>query len=155
IRILELIRRDDTLRARSAAAAWVERVPFNLANGQLFFVDVRQNAAGCLAVEADAWNNPVAAAVLSRPARRLVVDVVIPGRRIWMGREGHGHQESGTPCPASTHTYSHAKLAASARPAAPAAAIVEPTANAGDKATIGTSAPQKIAPPQNSLANAP
>src|SRR5207245_3487671 len=69
---------DDALRARTAAAAGMERIAFDLANRQLFFVDVRQDAAGRFAVEADARNDPVVPAILLGPTRRLEVDVIVP-----------------------------------------------------------------------------
>ena len=84
IRILELVRRDDALGAGAAAAARVQRIAFDLADGQLLLVDVGEDAAGRLAVEADARNDPVVPAVLLRPARRLEVDVVVPLGRVGM-----------------------------------------------------------------------
>ena len=44
--IFELIRRDDALRAGAAAAAGVKRIAFDLADRQLIFVDVGEDAAG-------------------------------------------------------------------------------------------------------------
>jgi hypothetical protein len=89
IGIVELIRSDDALRTGAAAAAGMERVAFDLANRQRVLVDVGENAARRLAVEANARNDPVAPAILPGPTGRLVVDVVVPLRRIRMCREGH------------------------------------------------------------------
>ena len=87
IGILELVRRDDALGAGAAAAARMHRVAFDLADVQRLLVDVREDAARRLAVEADARNDPVAAPVLLRPARRLEVDVVVPLGRIGVRSE--------------------------------------------------------------------
>src|SRR5690606_27513479 len=62
IRILELVGRDDALGAGPSAAAGMHRVAFDLADVERFLVDVRQDPAGRLAVEADARDDPVAAA---------------------------------------------------------------------------------------------
>src|SRR5262249_5081738 len=59
IRIFELVRRHDALRAGASAAARVDRIPLDLSDGQPLLVDVRENAARRLAVEADARNDPV------------------------------------------------------------------------------------------------
>src|SRR5205814_6673490 len=80
--ILELIRRDDALRAGAPAAAGMRRVALDLADGEALLVDVGEDAARRLAVETDARNDPVVALIFPRPARRLVVDVVVPRRRI-------------------------------------------------------------------------
>src|SRR5207244_9522532 len=72
VRILELIRRDHALRAGAAAAARMQRVALDLADGQLFLVDIGKDAAGRLAVEADAGDDPVAAFFFFRPAGGLV-----------------------------------------------------------------------------------
>src|SRR5207244_6195417 len=79
IRIVELVRRDDALRARAPAAAGMDRIALDLSDGQLFLVDVREDAARRLAVEADARNDPVVPLVFFRPARRLEINVVVPG----------------------------------------------------------------------------
>ena len=78
IGILELVRSDDPLRARAPAAARMHRVAFDLADVHLLLVDVGEDAARRLAVEADGRNDPVVAPILLRPARRLEVDVVVP-----------------------------------------------------------------------------
>ena len=101
IRILELVRRDDALRAGAAAAAGMQRVAFDLADVERLLVDVGEDAARRLAVEADARNDPVVAAILLRPARRLEVDVVVPLGRVGMRSElscmvGHGSQSQGS-----------------------------------------------------------
>src|SRR6185503_10700854 len=82
IRILELIRRHHALGAGTAAAARVQRVALDLADAQVLLVDVGEDAARRLAVEADAGNDPVAPPLLLRPAGRLEVDVVVPARRV-------------------------------------------------------------------------
>src|SRR5205814_2522758 len=83
VRIVELVRRDDTLRARPPAAAGMDRIALDLSDGQLFLVHVREDPARRLAVEADARNDPVAPLVFLRPTRGLEVDVVVPSR--WIG----------------------------------------------------------------------
>ena len=91
IGILELVGRDDALGARPAAAAGMNRVAFDLADLEGLLVDVRDDPARGLAVEADARNDPVAPSILLRPDRRLVVDVVVPIGRIRMCLEvSHG-----------------------------------------------------------------
>ena len=85
--IVELVRRDDPLRARAAAAAGVQRVALDLADVERLLVDVGEDAAGRFAVEADARDDPVAPPVLLRPAGRLEVDVVVPLRRVGMRAE--------------------------------------------------------------------
>ena len=87
IRILELVRSDDPLRAGAPAAARMHRVAFDLADVHLLLVDVGEDAARRLAVEADGGNDPVVPPVLLRPARRLEVDVVVPLGRIGMRSE--------------------------------------------------------------------
>src|SRR6185503_954200 len=82
IRILELVRRDDALRARAAAAAGVHGIAFDLPDVERVLVDVGDDAARRFAVEADARNDPVAAPVLLRPTLGLKVDKLIPGRGI-------------------------------------------------------------------------
>jgi hypothetical protein len=82
--ILELVGGDDALRAGPAAAARVKRVALDLADGELFLVDVGQNAACRFAVETDAGNDPVVPAVLFRPARGFEIHVVVPRRGIRM-----------------------------------------------------------------------
>ena len=67
--ILQLIRGDDSLRAGPAAAARVERVALDFPDRQVLLVDVSEDAARRLAVEADARDDPVAPPVFFRPAR--------------------------------------------------------------------------------------
>ena len=93
--ILELIRRDDALRACAPAAAGMRRVALDLADGEALLVDVGEDAARRLAVETDARNDPVVALIFPRPARRLVVDVVVPRRRIWVRFEP-SHDKAGS-----------------------------------------------------------
>ena len=78
IRILDLVRRDDAFGARAAAAARVHRIALDLPDRQLLLVDVCEDSARRLAVEADARDDPVVTAIFFRPARRLVIDVVVP-----------------------------------------------------------------------------
>src|SRR6476646_10657582 len=85
--IFELIGRDDALGARAAARPGVDRVALDLANVEGLLVDVGENAARRLAVEADARNDPVAPAFLLRPAGGLEVHVVVPLRRVGMRAE--------------------------------------------------------------------
>src|SRR5205807_7337794 len=121
-----------------------------LADGQVLFVDVGEDAASRLTVEADARDDPVVALVFLRPARGLEVDVVVPRLRIRMRSERR--HDSGTDWPASTQMYSHAKLPPRARTAAiPIAAgtRVETSAMPIEAAAA------TIAPVQNSGAKAP
>src|SRR5690606_1625719 len=77
--------------AGPSAAARMHRVAFDLPDVERLLVDVGEDAAGGLAVEADARDDPVAAAVLLRPARGLVIDVIVPLRRIGVRAEvSHG-----------------------------------------------------------------
>ena len=65
----------------------MHRVPLDLAHRKGLLIHVRENPAGRLAVEADARDDPVAPPLLARPARGLVVHVVVPFRRIGMTLE--------------------------------------------------------------------
>src|SRR6185369_10249538 len=65
-------------------------IALDLADGQLFLVDVGQDAACRFAVEADAGNDPVVPAVLLRPAGGFEIHVVVPRRGIRM-RSENGH----------------------------------------------------------------
>jgi hypothetical protein len=87
IGIFELVGCDDAFRARAPATARMERVALDLADGELFLVDIGQDPARRFAVEADARDNPVVPPILLRPARRLEVDEVVPGRRIGVRSE--------------------------------------------------------------------
>ncbi len=78
VRVIELVRRDDTLGARATAAAGMERIAFDLPNGKRLLIDVGENAAGGFAVETDARDHPILPAILLRPAGGLEVDVVVP-----------------------------------------------------------------------------
>src|SRR5262245_36292153 len=90
IGILELVRRDDALGARAAAAARMHGVAFDLADLERLLVDVGEDAARRLAVEADAGDDPVLAAILFGPALGLEVLVVVPLGWIGMGAKlGH------------------------------------------------------------------
>jgi len=91
IGIVELVRGDDPFRAGAAAAPGMHRIAFDLADVQLLLVDVGEDAARGLAVEADRRNDPVVAALLPRPARGLVVGVVVPLGWIRMGAETGRH----------------------------------------------------------------
>src|SRR5436190_2345202 len=148
IGIVELIGRHDALGARAAAAAGVQRIAFDLSDRQPLLIDVREDAAGRLAVEADARDDPVLPPLLPRPRRRLVLGVVVPFRRIGVSPElRHDIYDRGTLWPASTQTYSHAKVPASPRTAASGKACIttDPIA----------SSTQMTAPPQKIGANAP
>ena len=85
--ILELVGRDDALRARTAAAARVQRIALDLADLQLLLVHVGEDAARRLAVEAGTRDDPVVLPIFLRPARGLEIHVVIPGRRVWVRHE--------------------------------------------------------------------
>ena len=78
IGILELVGRDHALGARAAAAARMHRIAFDLPDLERLLVDVREDPARRLAVEADARNDPVVLPILLRPALRLEVDEVVP-----------------------------------------------------------------------------
>src|SRR4029078_5023406 len=152
IRIFELVRRDDALGAGAAAAARVNGIAFDFADGEALLVDVGEDAARRLTVETDARNDPVAAPFLLRPALRLVIDVVVPRRWIRMRTELRISHESGTLWPAATQMYSHAKLPASASRAARASTGV--TAVPAIATTIAAAA-MPIAPNQKVRAKAP
>jgi len=87
IGILELVGRDDALGARAAAAARVYRVAFDLADLERLLVDIREDAARRLTVEADARNDPVLPTLFLRPALRLEVLVVVPFGGVWVCAE--------------------------------------------------------------------
>src|SRR5262245_21082368 len=85
--ILDLVQGVRPLRAVPAAAARVLGVPLELLNRQAVLVDVGQQPAGSLAVEADGGNQPKPAANAPRPGLRVVLLPVLPALDGWVACE--------------------------------------------------------------------
>src|SRR5512145_845975 len=112
----------------------MDGVAFDLPHLERLLVHVGQDAARRFAVEADARDDPVPAALLPGPAGRLVLDIAVPlGRRGVAAELSHRNlvtspfshlgscgacHESGTLCPASTQMYSQVAPPARANSAA-------------------------------------
>src|SRR4030095_522226 len=143
LRIGHLVQRGGPLRAVAAPASRVERGPLALLDLEGRLVDVGQETAAGLAVEADRRDQRVAALDLLRPGDRVVLLPAVPaldGRirsKPALGRAqlaGNGVQRlrqtirhaslrmdvqlNGTDWPARTHRSSHSQSPASARAAA-------------------------------------
>ena len=125
LRVLHLVDRGRSLGADTAAASRMNGVPLEAPDLARLLVDVGEEPAGGLAVEADRRDELVAPLDLPRPRGGVVLDPVVPplGRRIGGVRAGRGPDEglvgllflahavlqlNGTDCPAKTQTYSHA-----------------------------------------------
>src|SRR5262249_39101230 len=76
--ILDLIQRRGPLRAVAAPAARVHRVALELLDAQCLLVDVREQPARGLAVEADGGNELVAPRNLSRPRDGIELLPIVP-----------------------------------------------------------------------------
>ena len=144
-------------------------LPSILRTSSCLLVDVGEDAARRLAVEADARNDPVVAPVLLRPARRLVVDVVVPLGRIGMRSEAQ--LQFGHDCIRAFSRFALAERHALARldpdvfPREAAGEREErrgdrdgraaPTDRARRSPRAAATPPPAIAPPQKSGAKAP
>ena len=81
LRVVGLVDGRRPLGAVAAAAAGMHRVALELLDLQRGFVDVGQQPAGALAVEADRRHQGVAAGDLLRPELAVVLHPVVPQRR--------------------------------------------------------------------------
>src|SRR5262249_26862013 len=81
--VLHLVQRGGALGAVASAAARMLRVALELRDAPGVAIDVGEEPAGRLAVEADRGDEPVAARHLLRPRQRVVLLPVVPpgGRR--------------------------------------------------------------------------
>src|SRR5690606_32430164 len=80
--VLELSRGHDPLGAGPSTAAGVHGIPLDLTDVERFLVDVGEDPARRLAVEADARDDPVLPPILLRPAGGFEVGVIVPLRGI-------------------------------------------------------------------------
>src|SRR5207248_378343 len=77
----------------AATAGGMERVAFELANLISILVDVGQEAAGGLAVEAGGRHEPIVVFLaMSRPTVRIDFDDVVPSLRLGVTRETGTHR---------------------------------------------------------------
>src|SRR5205085_4584871 len=83
----DLVEGGGSLGAVAAAAGGMNRVALQLPDLAAVLVDVRKQAAGGLAVEADGGNDEVVALGFSRPGEGFVLHPVVPHVRRWVGGE--------------------------------------------------------------------
>ena len=88
LRILHLVERGWALGAVAPAAARVHRVALELLDAQRLLIDVGEQPAAGLAVEADRGDQRVAALDLLRPGDGIVLFPVVPALDRWIGRQG-------------------------------------------------------------------